>query len=272
MQRLFGERLSVVVMRSTLGDDKKLGEPDLKTAAFIGAMKTTLETMKSEFHKLGLSSCLHQVERIESSFGWVGRTYQSVPISIKPEELSRMFNELSNRLTDELKGVYLLSLSEKEAEFYETSSPPFGIEVQTNFTTAIYDIEEASKCYALERSTASAFHSIRSLEAAIRALSRCLGIPDPTRGNDRSWGKMLSKIKDEVDRRWPGNNSRVSGDGKFFDGAYAALAAMKNPYRDSTMHLDEKYTLDEARHIMEIVKGFMKKIALRMDEGGLPLA
>jgi hypothetical protein len=64
----------------------------------------------------------------------------------------------------------------------------------------------------------------------------------------------------------------MSGDGEFFDNAFAALAAMQNPYRNSTMHLDQKYTSEEASHIFEVVGGFMKKLASRMDEDGLPLA
>jgi hypothetical protein len=131
-----------------------------------------------------------------------------------------------------------------------------------------YEVEECSKCLALGRSTASAFHSIRCLEAGIRAISRCLSIPDPARASDRNWGQMLNAIKTEIDRRWPGSSTRMSGDGEFFDSAYAALAAMQNPWRNATMHLDQKYTPDEAMHVMHVVMGFMRKLAFRMDENG----
>ncbi len=53
---------------------------------------------------------------------------------------------------------------------------------------------------------------------------------------------------------------------------YAALAATQNPYRNATMHLDHKYTEDEAQNLFEIVKGFMNRIADRMDENGDPKA
>lgn len=276
MQQFLGERLSIVwnslaIIRSSLGSDKKLGDAELKTATSRNAIHLALSAMRIEFQNIGLPLCLDQVERIELSLGWNGKTFHGVPITIKPEQLGRMFDELSNRLTDALRGEYILSLSRNEAEFYEIVTPPFGIEVQTKFPSAIYDIEEASKCYALERSTASVFHSIRSLEAAIRALSRCLSIPDPTRAVDRNWGAMLKKLGAEIERRWPGSSTRLSGDGEFFDTAYAALAAMQNPWRNATMHLSQKYTPDEARHIMDVVKGFMKKLASRMDEDGMPL-
>lgn len=77
------------------------------------------------------------MERIEGMLGWVGSTYQSAPMRVKPEELARMFDELSNRLTDALKGVYLLGLSDQEAEFYESRSP-FGAEVDAKFSPRGY--------------------------------------------------------------------------------------------------------------------------------------
>jgi hypothetical protein len=191
---------------------------------------------------------------------------------ISPAQCAHYLHETASRLKDELESKYLIYLSSDEVVLYEVLSPPFGEEVQTKFLSAIYDIEEASKCYALERYTASTFHSIRSLESGIRAISRCLSIADPTRASGRNWGAMLKSIKDEIDRRWPGSSSRMLGDGEFFDTAYAALAAMQNPWRNATMHLDQKYTPDEARHITDVVKGFMKKVASRMDEDGKPLA
>jgi hypothetical protein len=38
------------------------------------------------------------------------------------------------------------------------------------------------------------------------------------------------------------------------------------------MHIEKKYTDDEAEHIFVAVKGFMKKLASRCDEMGEPKA
>jgi hypothetical protein len=175
-------------------------------------------------------------------------------------------------LNNELKLQLFLYVSRHDKELFEQTKPLFGIAVDTQFPCLTDEIGEAGKCLALERGTAAAFHSIRCLEAGIRAMSRCLGIPDPTRASGRNWGALLKSIKDEVDRRWPGSSSRMRGDGEFFDNAYAALAAMQNPWRNATMHLDQKYTPEEARTVFETVKGFMQKIASRCDENGLPKA
>jgi hypothetical protein len=179
--------------------------------------------------------------------------------------------EFSERFKDEMENRHVYALSLKEAAIVR--SPTGGWEDAVNqFPTAAYDIAEASLCLAFQRSTSSAFHSIRCLEAAIRALARCLGIADPTKAAGRNWGAVLKTVKDELDRRWPTSTDRLSGDGEFFDSAYAALAAMQNPWRNATMHLDQKYTEDEAAHLHEVIKGFMRKIASRCDENGDPKA
>jgi hypothetical protein len=83
---------------------------------------------------------------------------------------------------------------------------------------------------------------------------------------------MLQTLKQKIDERWPGSSSRLNGDGEFFDNAYAALAAMQNPWRNATMHLDQKYNREDATNILHTVNSFMTRIGVRMDESGNPLA
>src|SRR5439155_1057784 len=98
------------------------------------------------------------------------------------------------RARDQLQARILLSLPISARDLYTQPRPLFGEDVASKFPSAAYEIEEAGKCLALERSTASAVHSIRCLEAGIAAISRCLGIPDPTKASDRNWGRLLSAI------------------------------------------------------------------------------
>jgi hypothetical protein len=155
--------------------------------------------------------------------------------------LKEMLAELQGRFYDDLGATYLLSLNHHEQGLFAPKDPLFGTDVANGFISLKYEIDEMGKCLALSRSTAAAFHAIRCLEGGITAISRCLGIPDPTRGIDRSWGNLLAAVKAEIDRRWPRGN-RMSGDGQIFEELSAALAATQNPWRNATMHLDQKYT------------------------------
>jgi hypothetical protein len=243
-------------------------------------LKQRADFLCSEFIRLELSSSLACAERIQQvliqaqpmqpppgqSGSWVGFN------PLQTAELKNFGEDLGRRLPDELRARVVLTLPLAKAEFFRQTQPPFGKTVQDQFPSLIDEISEAAKCYSFDRSTACAFHSIRCLEAGIGALSRCLGIPDPTKASERNWGKVLSAVKAAVDNRWPTNSDRMSGDGEFFDNAYAALAAMQNPWRNATMHLDQKYTEDEAKHVFDVVRGFMMKISSRMNESGQPLA
>lgn len=59
---------------------------------------------------------------------------------------------------------------------------------------------------------------------------------------------------------------------RYLSAIYASLDAVKNPWRNDTMHPAAKYTDDEAEHIFVAVKGFMMKLASRCDESGDPKA
>jgi hypothetical protein len=64
----------------------------------------------------------------------------------------------------------------------------------------------------------------------------------------------------------------VAGDKEFFEELHASLDAVRNPWRNATMHVERKYTDDEADHIFVAAKGFMAKLASRGDENGQPFA
>ena len=186
------------------------------------------------------------------------------------ESMSILIESIESRLFDELDSGFVFTLDSTEAAHFEKSS--FGDEVNARFPCLTYDIAESYKCYALGRATAAAFHAIRCLEGGFAAIWRCLSVADPISGFERNWGNRLRKIEEKIDDKWPSKTGRMSGDAKLFDEALGAIKGMQNPYRNATMHLDDKYTLEEAWHIIELVKGFMQKIASRMDENGLPLA
>jgi hypothetical protein len=191
---------------------------------------------------------------------------------ISMADIAQYYDEIDTTLKRELNLTKLISLSPKEQDLFEPTNPLFGFEFEQRFQTAgAFEVDESAKCLALGRSTASVFHSMRVMEVGIRAVARCLGIPDPLKPAERNWGTVLKAIKDGIEGKWSGSQ-RMSGDGALFEQIHASLDAVRNPWRNATMHVENKYTDDEAEHIFVAVKGFMKKLSSRMDEDGLPLA
>jgi hypothetical protein len=182
-------------------------------------------------------------------------------------------DEVRSRLIDELTLVKVFAIEADKHQFFEPTTPLFGVEFEAKFISAAFDLSEAGKCLALGRSTACVFHLMRIMEAGIRAVARCLSIPDPIKPADRNWGKMLERIwKDGIEKRWPTVASRTTGDGQIFEALHASLDSVKNPWRNATMHVENKYTPEEAEDIFVAVRGFMRKLASRMDGQGQPLA
>jgi hypothetical protein len=182
---------------------------------------------------------------------------------------NRALTEFNNTIRRELSLTTFLVLEPKDNGYFSPSSPHFGPDVSAKFqTTAVFEIDEAAKCLALGRPTACVFHLMRVMEFAVRA-ARCVGIPDPLQPADRGGAQ---EDPGWIDAKWPTGAARTAGDGEFFDNLYASLDAVKNPWRNATMHPASKYTDDEAEHVFVAVKGFMMKLASHCDENGEPKA
>lgn len=183
----------------------------------------------------------------------------------------KLIDELDGRIRDELAYVKAFTLNAQEVELIEPSAPLASQEYFDKFPDSRFDTEECAKSLAYGRHTAAVFHAMRMMEKSVLAVARCLGIPDPVAANEKTWGPVLNKIKAEIDRRWPHNNDRQSGDGAVFESLYATLLITKNAWRNKTMHPSHKQTAEEAGRIVMSSASFLKELAERMDEDGLPL-
>ena len=137
--------------------------------------------------------------------------------------LKDTMEELWSRVKDELSGKMIFSLPDRNSRQFEAGESIFGKDCLERFPSAAFEIDEAAKCLALERSTASVFHLMRVMEIGIAAVRRSLGIPDPVKAGERNWGFILKKVKDEIDRRsriTPAQWGRFRRQQIFLGGAY----------------------------------------------------
>lgn len=190
--------------------------------------------------------------------------------------VKKHLDAIQDTLRRELTLVTLLTLTPQERSYFEPSAPLFGPDVAKKFPTeCAFEIDEAGKCYALGRTTAAVFHLMRVMEVGLKAISACLGIPDPAKGSDRNWGKMLTAIHEEMDERTSkkgGKKWNAAGDKELFQRLHASLDAIRAAWRNTTMHVEGKYMPAEGEAIFVSVKMFMTALAARCDETGSPLA
>ncbi len=200
-------------------------------------------------------------------------------LKIQPCQVDHALNSVLGcsfrTINDELELVLLFSVKPQNAKYYDPIEPLFGKAVADQFPSEVAtEIDEAGRCFALARYTGCVFHLMRILESGIDAARKCLGIPDPVKDAERNWAAILRKINDEKNRRsttkpmaW-----KQCSDKEFFEEVYVSLDSVRNVWRNATMHVGKTYSEEQAEHIFNAVRGFMRKLAERVDEQGHPSA
>jgi hypothetical protein len=181
------------------------------------------------------------------------------------KQLAKLCNELAGRLTDEAERTLFLSLSLREAREY--NKPRQGWKkVVKKFQSTVRDIEDASRCLALERNTACVFHLMRIAEVGLRALGVALNDPtlDPKR--NPSWETILHRCDTELRKPLKDRSPEWHTDEAFFSTATGNLRAVKDAWRNPTMHVEQHYDAKEAREIYAAVRAFMRHLASKLSE------
>lgn len=144
--------------------------------------------------------------------------------------------ELAARLSDELEltRVVLLPLAPTSPE----EESPFGPEVELYVPAAAYDIEEAVRCLALRRATASVLHAMNAMRHGVECL---LSAPKVT---DLAWPRLIEAVSSAAPPE-----------------VTAALIQVRRVLRGRGLAAVGKYTEEEAETILAATEGFMRVLA-----------
>lgn len=234
-----------------------IGPDDATTLVF-----PKVRDMINALEQIGAKSALASANRLAKDLtpGNPVPSYQDVRTKLA---------DIESRFADHLDNIQLFVLREDEAQLMESAEKLVPVPGFTGaFPNASFEIEEAAKCLALGRYTASVFHVMRSLEYGIKALATFMAIPDPTRPAERNWGKILEAIKDKLDEEWPKSTRLPNSEGAKLEGLYAHLDAVRNPWRNTTMHVETVYAPHEAVHIVRCCAHFLVNLMQHCDETG----
>lgn len=139
----------------------------------------------------------------------------------------------------------------------------FGERVSDVFPAASKDIKSCGSCFALSEYTAAVYHALRALEIPIQAMSSDLGID-----KFKNWNSALNELEQAVRSR--DNHSNLSDwDTKkeFYTDAINHLFAVKNAWRNHTMHLQLTFDRDDSEEIIRAVRSFMRKASNVVGKG-----
>jgi hypothetical protein len=179
--------------------------------------------------------------------------------------VSEYAQDLHLRLADELA---LCSFWQVPREYQQFLDPDlFGSQVANAFPSARPDIEEAGNCLAFGRATACVFHLMRVVEHGLRALARNLSDDNLNPSRNPSWDAILKKC--EAEQRKPVAERSAewrAADNTFVSEIIATVRAIKDGWRNPSLHVERSYTPDQAKEIFIAVRAFMRRLAEKLSE------
>jgi len=174
---------------------------------------------------------------------------------VEVNELQTLITMLKQTFSDQAQSRFSIVLSKAERELYDASEPHFGVDVFDKFNDASRDIDEAAKCLALHRNTASVFHLMLAMERALRVLADKMGADlFNKKGQYEKWSVLVGRMKDRI----PAQPVEEQDD---WTHVHNLLWGVGRVWRNDTMHPAEAYTDEEARDVFASVKVFMRDLA-----------
>lgn len=170
--------------------------------------------------------------------------------------LAPRVSEIERRLQDELESITLFVIARRDAEFYENAAEFLDLKAQQAFPNTIFDCEEASKCLAFGRYTASVFHMMRAAEAAVIELARALDATiSDVNGETLAWGKLAANIGAKIAKMPPGPSRDKWHEAQMF------LVSCNRAFRTKAAHPVQTYTKEQAEEALASTRSFIRSVA-----------
>jgi hypothetical protein len=215
-----------------------------------------LENLHRKMEEGGFPLSDIQLQRMLAYIKSEGSTYQYV---------ARTCEEISQRLEDECTAFAVFAI-EPDKKTWLMQPALFGETVTSSFPSAAFDIEEAGNCYAFARSTACVFHLMRVMEVGLRSLGKALRDPRFDPKTNPTWEAILRRCDEELAKPIAQRSPDWKTNDAFFSEATANLRAVKNAWRNPTMHIETVYDPDKALDVLNAVKGFMRHLSEKLKE------
>lgn len=223
-----------------------------------GRLTTIVSSIQTHCERIALNCTARAAAR------FVADLERGLSKEIICDRMATMRDEFSAEIANHL---FFWVPSERAGWHTKTGIDILGAECVARFQKAeiAREATHAGRCYAYGEWTACAFHLMRICEAGVRALAYAIGHPiDQT----KNWGKFFKEF-DRQSAVDPRNRTGVwLSHGEFLDSAGGNMRAVKNAWRNETMHLESSYDEQEARHLLEVIPALMGHLASRMDEDG----
>jgi hypothetical protein len=171
-------------------------------------------------------------------------------------------NVVATRLEDELSLREFFELEPAQAERFKNPLKDWEA-ILGRFPAMRQNIEESSKCFALERYGAAVFHILLLAEYGVIRLAKVMGVE----GDKPGWGG-LDRLRKITDRPYPQRSDIEKQHSELLENAVPLAVVIKDSWRHKLSHVDNQivwmdtdFSPQVAEEIIAAVRGFMRKLA-----------
>ena len=173
--------------------------------------------------------------------------------------------EVASTIQSEMALHLFLWVQPHHAEFYsKTAESVVGDECCTRFPSIKREVDEAVKCYAVGRFTASAFHLMRATEVVVKALAKAINAAP----KHDAWRLVFEEMKSQVARPFGNRQKHWKTHGEFLHTIWADMCAVAKEWRNDLAHTVDIYSEEEAKQLLGVIPVFLRHGATKMDESG----
>jgi len=219
-------------------------------------------------------------EWVRGELEWVGRALEKLPVgagvikqfdrtlkSLDPtaggsyQDVEAHIEQLRSRMRDELEELQFLHVTPR-LSIGLGEAAPFGASVEQAFPSASLEIRDAARCLAFGQGTAAVFHCMRALEPALIAFATEFDVE-----YRENWNSLLNAIEAAVRDRKNSKEWENWRDAEtYFAEACTHFFFIKNAWRNHTMHLNLRFSEQDALPVYEHTRAFMQHLATNLSE------
>jgi hypothetical protein len=105
---------------------------------------------------------------------------------------------------------------------------------------------------------------MRVVEVGLRALGHSLNDPSLDPKRNPTWEAILKKCDTELQKPRQQQSPEWAADSTFFANAAANLRAVKEAWRNPTLHVEISYDEERAVEVYSAVRAFMRHLATKL--------
>lgn len=202
---------------------------------------------------------------LDQSWRAAKRTMGEFKTGIHQRDLKIRLDELQKLIGSEMEAQLFLWVPSHRAAWYGKDAHTIvGDQCCKRFSSIKREVEEASKCFATGRYTASGFHLTRATEAGVQALAKAIKFKPP----HNQWTLVFDRMKAEFNTPPAQRPKHWKTHGKFLTMIWADLSLVAKVWRNDIMHLVVSYGEEEAKELFEVLPKFLRDLATKLDEKG----